>query len=196
MNIAQAAGIEEVGSRVCSVEYVRLFDNFIRPLIHNIKSMCGRYIGPGMTALDIGCGRGFASLGLARLVGRKGLVIAADLQREMFVMVRKRAQKAGLSDRIRTHLCQQDRIGLRQQVDFALAFWMVHETPDIGVFLKEVYSLLKPGGNFLVVEPKIHVSLDDFSETITKARNSGFTAVRKPFVLWSRAVVLRKESSQ
>jgi ubiquinone/menaquinone biosynthesis C-methylase UbiE len=145
-----------------------------------------------MTALDIGCGRGFASLGLARLVGRNGLVIAADLQTEMLEMVSHRAQKAGLSDRIRTHLCRQNGIGLSKQVDFALAFWMVHETPDIGAFLREVFTLLKPGAHFLVIEPKMHVSRDEFYDTISIARNVGFTAVRKPFVLWSRAVVLAK----
>jgi ubiquinone/menaquinone biosynthesis C-methylase UbiE len=154
--------------------------------------MCRRYVGPGMTALDIGCGRGFASLGLARLVGEKGLVIAADLQREMLVMVRERAQKAGLSDRIRTHLSQPDRIGLRQRADFALAFWMVHETPDIGVFLRDVFDLLRPGAHLLVVEPKMHVSPEDFNDTIARAHKVGFSVVRKPFVLWSRAVVFAK----
>ena len=34
---------------------------------------------PGNKVLDVGCGAGFASLGLAKLVGESGLVIAADL---------------------------------------------------------------------------------------------------------------------
>jgi ubiquinone/menaquinone biosynthesis C-methylase UbiE len=192
MSIAQTAEIETVGDQVCPVEHVRLFDNFVRPLIHNIKSMCGRYAGSGMTVLDIGCGRGFASLGLARLVGRNGLVIAADLQCEMLEMVSRRATKAGLSGRIRTHLCQPTRIGLWEQVDFALAFWMIHETPDIGIFLKDVFDLLKTGAHFLIVEPKMHVSKDEFDDTIARACRAGFSVVRKPFVLWSRAVVLAK----
>ncbi len=192
MSSTQSMSIEDAGARVCSVRHVRLFDNFIRPLVHNVKAMCRRYVGPGMTVLDIGCGRGFASLGLARLVGRNGLVIAADLQAEMLGMVGRRARKASLSARIRTHLCRQEGIGLRERVDFALAFWMVHETPDIGTFMREVFGLLKPGAHFLVMEPKMHVSRDEFSDTLAQACKAGFTVIRKPFVLWSRAVVLAK----
>ena len=37
----------------------------------------------GMTVLDVGCGMGFFSIGLAKLVGDKGCVIAADVQPKM-----------------------------------------------------------------------------------------------------------------
>jgi ubiquinone/menaquinone biosynthesis C-methylase UbiE len=65
-----------------------------------------------MTVMDLGCGAGFASLGLAKLVGDGGLVISVDVQPEMLEMVRSRAAKVGLSNTIRTHLCEHDCIGL------------------------------------------------------------------------------------
>ena len=180
------------GQSVCPWQHVRLFDNFIRPLLHNTKAMVGRYVRDGMTALDVGCGKGFASLGLARLVGKSGLIIAADLQPEMLEMVRDRAEKAGLSDRIQTHLCQADCIGVHRRVDFVLAFWMVHEVPDTHAFLKEVFCLLKPGGHFLIAEPRFHVSRNDFERTLKQAQSVDFKVVCMPFVVLSRAVVLAK----
>ena len=41
-----------------------------------------------MTALDVGCGPGFFTLDMARLVGESGQVIAADLQEGMLQIVR------------------------------------------------------------------------------------------------------------
>ena len=70
-------------SRVCSHRHVRMLDNFVRPFIHNPVKLFDAYLKPGMSALDIGCGGGFAAIGMARLVGDEGRVVAADVQLEM-----------------------------------------------------------------------------------------------------------------
>ena len=119
--------------------------------------------------LDVGCGRGFVSLGPARIIGEKGRVIAADLQPEMLQMVRERSEKYRVTDRIEFHQCRDKDIGVSENVDFALAFWMAHEVPDTEAFLKKIYSLLKPGGRFFVAEPVIHVSRKVFERMIQKA---------------------------
>ena len=177
-------------ARVCSAGHLPFIDNALRPLIHSPRKLFGPYVKSGFTCLDIGCGGGFASMGLARLVGPTGTVISADLQPEMLQRVAKRAQREGLADRIRTHQCRSDRIGLEQEVDFALAFWMLHEAPDPAGLLAEVYSLLRPGGRFYVIEPGIHVSRELFEEALQDAGEAGFTVVDMPRVTMSRAVVL------
>ena len=63
--------------------------------------MLGSYVSKGMTVLDVGCGLGFFSIGLARLVGHKGCVIAADVQSKMLKVMQKRSEKAGVSNIIR-----------------------------------------------------------------------------------------------
>jgi len=183
----------EDSSRVCPPRHVILFDNFLRPLFHDPRKLFSPYVQPGMTALDIGCGRGFASLGLAELVGAYGRVIAADLQEEMLDMVDGRAHLSGLQERIDLHRCQPDRIGIATAVDFALAFWMVHETPDSKAFLQEVLDTLKPGGNFFVAEPKMHVKEAQFERMICDALEIGFEVVCRPRVRLSRAVVLHRK---
>jgi len=133
---------------VCPWQLAPIIDNRLRPLVHNPEKIFASYVTRGMTVLDVGCGAGFTSLGLARLVGEEGLVIAADLQHKMLRMVKERATRAGLSDYIRIHLCSRDRIGVKEEIDFAVAFFMVHEVPYVQAFLEEVCTLLKPGGNF------------------------------------------------
>ena len=180
------------GGHVCPPRHVYLFDNFLRPLLHSPRKLFSPYVEPGMKALDVGCGRGFASLGLARLVGETGLVISADLQPEMLRMVAKRAEKAGLAQRIRLHQCKANSIGLSEEFDFVLAFWMAHERPDPSGFLQEIYTLLNPGGRFFLVEPKMHVSSGIFEEFVAEAHEYGYIRVENPCVRLSRAVVLAK----
>ena len=136
---------------VCPWQLAPIIDNRLRPLIHNPEKIFAPYVTKGMIVLDVGCGAGFTSLGLARLVGEEGLVIAADRQSKMLGMVKERAIKSGLSDRIRLHLCSLTNIGVREELDFAVAFFMVHEVPDVRTFLEEIFSLLKVNGQCEVV---------------------------------------------
>jgi ubiquinone/menaquinone biosynthesis C-methylase UbiE len=79
------------------------FDNRLRRLFHNPQKILGTYIQPGATVADIGCGMGFFSIGMARIVGENGKVIAADLQKKMLDILMKRAARAGVANRITPH---------------------------------------------------------------------------------------------
>lgn len=177
---------------VCPWWLAYTFDNPLRRLIHNPQKMLARLLDRGQTALDIGCGMGFFTLAMARLVGEEGRVIAADLQPQMLARVSGRAEQAGLLSRIRLHPCPSpDRLGLTETVDFALAFWMVHEVPDTAQFLSECRQLLKPGARLLVVEPKLHVPLARFEHMVELARTAGLQPGPGPQVALSRAVLLQ-----
>ena len=45
------------------------FDNPLRRLIHKPQKILGNYIKEGMTVMDLGCGMGHFSIGMAGLVG-------------------------------------------------------------------------------------------------------------------------------
>ena len=191
MNIKHIVCTAHAGDRlVCPWQFAPLMDNFLRPLVHNPRRLFKPYVREGMTVLDVGCGAGFASLGLAELVGEEGLVISADLQPEMLEMVKKKAARAGLDSRIRVHRCESDRIGLEARLDFALAFFMLHEVPDSRAFLEQLHSLLKTGGLLLLTEPKIHVSRQMFELAVKEAQSVGFILVKKPAVRLGRSVLL------
>jgi len=171
------------------------FDNLIRMLFHNPEAILAPYVHEGDTVLDVGPGMGYFSIPLARMVGDNGKVIAADVQAPMLVALRKRARKQGLEERIISHLCEADSIGIRDPIDFALAFWMMHEVPDQNKLFLEIKLLLKPEGKLMVAEPAIHVTRSMFQETLKRARDAGFAAMENPKIFMSRTAVLslRKE---
>jgi ubiquinone/menaquinone biosynthesis C-methylase UbiE len=170
-----------------------LFDNPLRPLIHDPEKILGHYVKPGMTVLDIGCGMGFFSLGMAKMVGPEGKVISLDLQNRMLEILGKRARRRGLSERIDSRLVEEGPFPVEIPVDFALCFWMVHEVPDQAHFFRDLSKVLKPGAHTLIAEPGMHhVTQEDLEETVRTASGEGFSVTERPKVRMSHAVVLEK----
>ena len=174
-------------SRICPWWLASALDNPIRRLIHNPEKILGGCIESGQTVLDVGCGSGTFTIAMAKMVGETGKVIAVDVQDEMLQIVRKKAAKERLESRIITHKIKPDRIGISDKVDFALAFYMVHEVPDVEAFLKEIATMLKPNGRLLIVEPKLHVSASLFEKTLEAARLAGFKPTSELKVRFSRS---------
>jgi len=179
-------------SHVCPWWGGYLIDNPLRRLLHNPMKIVGPYVGPGMTVIDVGCGMGFCSIAMAKIVGDSGLVIAVDLQQKMLDVLRRRATVAGVANRIRLHKCEQDRLGVDAQADFAMALMMVHEVPDQRRLLGEIQTCLKPGGKLLVAEPKIHVPSRTFAQEVATAEEVGLRPVETPRVHGCRAVVFER----
>ena len=180
--------------RICSWQHAWFLDNWVRRAIHNPDRIIGKYIEKGQIVLDLGCGPGMFSLAMAKMVGEDGKVISVDIQEEMLHILRRKSEDAGLKSRILLHKSGLDGIGVREKADFALAFYMVHEVPDKAGFLNEVASLIKPLGRFLIVEPKLHVSKSSFEETVEIAQSTGLILISRPKILFSRAVLLQKNS--
>jgi ubiquinone/menaquinone biosynthesis C-methylase UbiE len=177
----------------CTPWTAAALDNVFRSVFQNPRKIVGDYIRPGMTVMDIGCGPGFFSLAMAKMVGPGGLVISIDVQQEMLDLVKKKSEKRALFDRILLHLGKPEAIGIQKNADFILSFYMVHEVPDPDAFFKEVCGLLNPKGRYLIVEPLLHVSEKAFDDTLDHARRAGFMVEKQPDVLLSRAALLVKK---
>ena len=145
-----------------------------------------------MVVLDVGCGPGFFTVEMAKMVGDSGKVIAADLQEGMINKVKWKIRGKDIEKRIVLHKCKKNEIAVTEKVDLVLAFYMVHEVPDENDFLKEIRSILRPNGILYIVEPKFHVSSKAFKDTIKKATSLGFEPIKKPRICLSRAMVLKK----
>ena len=180
---------------VCPVWVGYLLASPIRKLFQNPAKMLRPYISENMTVLDIGCAMGFFSIPAAKMAGANGKIICIDLQKEMLNALEKRASKAGLINRIETRLCNENTLGLNdmtEKIDFAFAVAVVHEVPDSSAFFAEIFKALKPGNKFLVVEPKGHVSVEEFEKTISLAKENGFTVIDRPKGRSGRIIVLKK----
>ena len=188
------SNVKDNNKHVCPVEEANVLDNFFRNLVQNPKNILKDYIKEGMTVLDIGCGPGFFSVGMADMVSTSGKVIAVDLQQGMLDKIKNKIEGTEIENIIELHKCEDDRIGISTKVDFVLAFYMVHEVPDKDKFLKEIYSILKPDGTLFIVEPLFHVSKKAFEETVNRADAIGFSQIKKPKMILSRAVVFIKHT--
>jgi ubiquinone/menaquinone biosynthesis C-methylase UbiE len=182
-------------SHICPWWFAYTFDNRLRYLFHQPEKILAQYVAKGMTVLDVGCGMGFFSIGLARLVGDTGRVIAADVQPQMLAALQKRSEKAGVASIIRPHKSDPNNLAINTPVDFILAFWMVHEVPKPDVFFQQMSDCLKPDGKMLIAEPRIHVSSRNFREIVALAEASGLKYCEAPKIKLSRSAVFNNDSS-
>lgn len=150
--------------------------NPFRKLRENPKKIFGPFVGEGMVVLEPGCAMGFFTLPLARMVGPEGKVVALDVEPRMLSVLERRARRAKLTERLDIRRCAADGLGiddLSERVDFCTAAHVVHEVPDQAVFFSDIQRALKPGGKLLVIEPKGHVSAEDFGQSVAVAEEAG-----------------------
>ena len=77
------------------------------------------------------------------------------------------------------------------EIDFALAFALVHEVPDKERLFSEIYDSMKQSGKLLLAEPRGHVSEREFEKTVSMAQSAGFEVLRDLEIRRSHAVLLR-----
>ncbi len=181
------------GPHVCPWWCCVPFDNPLRRLVQNPDAIIGRYVRKGDTVLDVGPGMGYFTIPMAKKVGEKGKVIAADVQQKMLSFLRRRAERKGLEQRIVLQHCSKENLGIHTQVDFILAFWMVHEVPDRLHLLTELFSALNNGRHFFLSEPSIHVGRNAFEQTVAFALKAGFILKDRPRVFMSRCALFEKQ---
>jgi ubiquinone/menaquinone biosynthesis C-methylase UbiE len=179
-------------NRVCPVELANSLDSKFRKWLQNPQKILSPYVKVGMKVLDVGCGPGFFSVELAKLVGAKGKVYSVDLQEGMLQKLRDKIHGTPLEQIIQLIKCEEDKIVIPEKVDFILAFYMVHEVPDKDNLFTTLKNFLNDGGEFLIVEPKLfHVSNKEFASTISKAEAVGFKATEGPKLPFSFSSVLK-----
>jgi ubiquinone/menaquinone biosynthesis C-methylase UbiE len=131
------------------------------------------------------------------MVGPEGQVFAVDLQEKMIKSLKRRASRAGISDRIDARVCHENSLDigdLAGNIDLALAIHVVHEVPDVPRLMTEIFDSLRPGARLFVIEPKGHSSNEEFTAMISHAVKVGFTVVENPKIKRDRAVVFEKNS--
>lgn len=181
----------EERTQVCPVEYAGSLDNKVRKWFQNPEKILRGFVKPSMKVLDIGCGPGFFSVEIAKMVETSGRVYAADLQQGMLDKVEKKVTGTSLQNIIKTVKVTENSIPINDKVDFILAFYMVHEVPNQLHFFNMLKPLLFEYGEFLIVEPKhFHVSVADFNRMLGHAVEAGFNIKDGPKLPLSQTVIL------
>jgi ubiquinone/menaquinone biosynthesis C-methylase UbiE len=170
--------------------------NPLRRIMQNPDALASAYLKAGQKVLEIGPGMGYFTIPMAKQVGKEGKITAVDIQERMLKALRKRAQKAGVLDRIELLLASPDSFGLeealRETYDFAFAFAVVHELPDLPAFFREIYAALKPKGMLLMADPESRFSEDEYENALKIAKEAGLRKLGEPALWKSRAALLQK----
>ena len=111
----------------------------------------GEGLKAGDSFADIGCGPGFFSIPASRIVGGSGHVYAIDAQEEMLEILKKRTPPGNCS----LMRSGENSIPLDDgSADFALLAYVLHESENKTLFLKEVKRVIRGGGKLLILDWK------------------------------------------
>jgi 2-polyprenyl-6-hydroxyphenyl methylase/3-demethylubiquinone-9 3-methyltransferase len=136
---------------------------FIRQEICTHFSRTGLRPLGGLSLLDIGCGGGLVSEPLARLGAR---VTGIDPSEDNVRAAAAHAEPQGLAiEYLATRV--EDLVGQGRQFDVVLCLEVVEHVPDVGAFLAQCASLVRPGG--MMVLSTINRTLKAFALAIVGA---------------------------
>jgi ubiquinone/menaquinone biosynthesis C-methylase UbiE len=110
------------------------------------------HVKPGDTVCDLGCGNGFYTLRLARLVGEQGKVVAVDIQREMLELLKDSAaaeKVTNIQPVLGTLVDPKLQDG---SIDLVLLVDVYHEFSHPEQMLAAIRRSLKPTGRVALVE--------------------------------------------
>jgi predicted methyltransferase len=109
-------------------------------------------VKPGMWVADVGAGEGYYSVRLSPVVGKRGRVLAEDIQPEVRDKLAQRVQRENL-DNVAVSLGEPDDPKLPpHSLDRVFLVHVYHEVTSPYAFLWHLRDALKPGGEIIVVD--------------------------------------------
>ena len=122
----------------------------IEPILERLFREAG--IGPGQRVLDLGAGVGDVSMLLARLVGPSGEVVGFERDAASIAVAKKRVAQTGFRNVSFTQ-CDASEIHSDRLFDAAAGRFILMFLPDPKAVLKNLASLVRPGGVLAFQEP-------------------------------------------
>lgn len=184
-----------MSSDLCPVWAGRFLASPFRRRLHDPETLLGPYVRPGMWVLDAGCGMGYFTIPMARMLDGRGRVVAVDRQEGMILALAARLQEERLYAVVEPRICPEHtlRVGdLPETFDFALLFAVAHEAGNQCHLFAELFAAVRPGGHLLVAEPAHHVTGGAFEASVERACGAGFTECGRPGVPGCHAALFGK----
>lgn len=132
------------------------YEKATRLVIEGYYSQIADEIASSITAgtmLDLGTGPGYLPV---EIVKRKPAIniIGIDLSKKLIHMAQENAAKAGLSGQLRFEVGNADNLRFNDDAfDMVISTGMLHSLKDPVKVLKEIYRVLKKGGQAWVFDP-------------------------------------------
>ena len=97
MNIEVFAG-SKIGQLLISIMATLMESRFRYRFFSPERVLQGADIHPGQTVLEVGCGTGFFTTTIAKLIGNKGVLVAMDILQASVERVSEKVQAANLKN--------------------------------------------------------------------------------------------------
>lgn len=140
-----------IGVNESEVERLRTQHEAWRPETERLWSEAG--FASCRSILDLGCGPGFTSLDLARVVGASGAVCAVDKAESYLQLLTERARGEGVMNVRVLNADLAQRHSLTGSFDGAFCRWfLAFLRDDMDAALENIRQSLRPGGVFAAME--------------------------------------------
>ncbi len=125
-----------------------LTNNVLRYFFTPPERLVKKYIEPGSRAVDLGCGAGFHTLAIARIVGEKGTVYAVDFDARVISRLQRRARRRSFDRVIEARATSASEIDFIESgsVHFVLAEGLLCCMTDHAGAIRQIKRVLRPEG--------------------------------------------------
>lgn len=154
-------------------------------------------LNPDYVTADLGCGSGFFSVPLSRMVKK---VYAIDVQKEMLDFLEQKIQRQKIIN-IEPLLSGKDKVPLENgSVDLLITVNTLHEFPDKEKIIEEIRRVLKPEGQAVIIDfkkesiaigPPVAIRVSQ-SQAKHLFEERGFTVVKLHELMYHYLIVFRR----
>jgi ubiquinone/menaquinone biosynthesis C-methylase UbiE len=125
-----------------------LTNNFLRYFFTPPERLVKKYVVSGSRAVDLGCGAGFHTLAMARIVGEKGTVYAVDFDAKAISRLQRRARRRSVDRVIEARAASASEIDFIESgsVHFVLAEGLLCCMTDHAGAIRQITRVLRPDG--------------------------------------------------
>ncbi len=117
---------------------------------HAIKAVVD---GTAQQILDVACGTGDSTIAIARSAAPGSRITGADISEGMMALVRSKAEKAGVADRISLQVADGEDLPFGEgSFDRVTCAFGIRNFEHKELGLKEFYRVLKPCGRVVILE--------------------------------------------
>jgi ubiquinone/menaquinone biosynthesis C-methylase UbiE len=131
---------------------LRITSHALWPATLNLLNSAG--IKTGMACLDVGCGGGEVTLGMARLVGSSGMATGIDMDSTKMQSAQREAEHQTIAN-VKFLTLDIDHLGYQAEYDLVYARLLLTHLSDPLNALQRMVDATKPGG-VVVVEDMDH----------------------------------------
>jgi demethylmenaquinone methyltransferase/2-methoxy-6-polyprenyl-1,4-benzoquinol methylase len=118
------------------------------------RDRVANFARPGMSVLDLCTGTGDLAFKIAKKIGPQGRLVGIDFSTEMLLLAETKKKRLNLNSRIDFRLCRAEDLPFESEgFDLVVsAFAMRNVRANLEKVLSEIFRVLKPGGQTMILE--------------------------------------------